>query len=138
MADINKAGVLITEDNKLLLCRKNDATSKLIIPGGSIEIGETPEECIIREVHEELGKSVILENLVYIGTYEDKAAFDDPNIKKTVQIILYTGKLIGSPTPSSEISELIWFHATSDINELSPIIKNKILPDILDRKIIIW
>lgn len=138
MADIIKAGILITKDNRLLLCRKNNATSKLIIPGGSIELGESPEECIIREIHEELGSGVQVSELRYLGTYEDDAAFDDPAIHKTVQIILYQGKLTGSPVPSSEISELVWFESQLDINELSPIIKNKILPDLLNRKVLNW
>jgi len=138
MADINKAGVLITKDDRFLLCRKKDTTSKLIIPGGSIELGENPEECIIREVHEELGDDVQVLELQYLGTYEDNAAYDDPAIHKVVQIILYQAKMAGTPMPSSEISELVWFDSQLDKNELSPIIKNKILPDLIKRKVLNW
>jgi len=138
MADINKAGVLIIEDDKFMLCRKNDTTTKLIIPGGSIEAEESPEDCIIREVCEELGKEVQLSELQYLETYEDIAAYDDPKIQKTVKIILYQAKMTGAPIPSSEIVEIIWFDSNSDINELSPIIKNKILPDIINKKILQW
>lgn len=138
MADINKAGVLIIKDSNFLVCRKKDETSKLIMPGGSIEMGENPEECVAREVHEELGDEVELSELRYVGTYEDSAAYDDPSIKKTVQIILYRGKIKGEPIPSSEIAELIWFNPQLNKNELSPIIKNKILPDLVRRNILKW
>jgi 8-oxo-dGTP pyrophosphatase MutT (NUDIX family) len=138
MADINKAGVLIIRENRFLLCRKIKGTNKLILPGGGIESGETPQDCIIRETHEELGANVQIQRLKYLGTYEDKAAFDDPSINKTVQIILFQGNIKGNPVPSSEISEILWFGPDSETNQLSEIIKNKILPDLVLRKIVNW
>lgn len=138
MADINKAGVLIIENGNILLCRKKKGTSKLILPGGSIEKGETPQDAIIREVREELGTNVKIQELRYLGTYEDKAAFDNPSINKFVQIVLYAGDITGTPTPSSEISEIIWFNRESDANQLSDIVKNKVLPDLVTRKILDW
>ena len=44
------------------------------IPGGKIEVGETPEECIIREIREELATEVKAEKV--LGTIEyDYPAF---------------------------------------------------------------
>ena len=137
VADFNKVGVLILRGDRLLLCRKNRDTSKLILPGGRTEAGETDLDCLARELREELGE-VTLRNVEYVGTYEDRAAFDDPTIVKTLRVALYRGNLVGTPTPASEITEVVWFGPDSDVAELTPIFINRILPDLLSRGILPW
>jgi len=137
VADFNKVGVLILRGNRLLLCRKNRDTSQLILPGGRIEAGESDLECLARELREELGE-VALRNVEYVGTYEDRAALDDPAVLKTLRIALYRGDLVGEPTPASEITGLVWFGPESDVAELTPIFVNRILPDLLTRGILPW
>lgn len=137
LADFNKVGLLFIRDNRILLCRKNHSTSKLILPGGCIEPGESVEECLSREIREELG-DVALENVEYIGIYKDEAASDDTSVEKTVEIRLYMGDIIGKPVASSEIAELVWFGPESDIGELAPSILNKILPDLIERGLLPW
>jgi 8-oxo-dGTP pyrophosphatase MutT (NUDIX family) len=136
-ADFNKVGVLITQDDAFLVCRKNNYTSKLIMPGGQIDPGESIQECLEREIHEELG-NVSLRNIRYVGTYQDLAASDDPTIRKTVEIQLYSADVQGTPTASSEIIDLIWFGPNSNKGELSAIIANKILPDLLAKGNLHW
>lgn len=137
MADFNKVGALILRGDRLLLCRKNRDTSKLILPGGRIEAGESDLECLARELREELGE-VSLRNVEYVGTYEDRAAMDDPTVVKTLRIALYRGDLLGTPTPASEITDLVWFGPDADVAELTPIVVNRILPDLLSRGILPW
>ena len=137
MADFNKVGALILRGDRLLLCRKNRDTSKLILPGGRVEAGESDLDCLTRELREELGE-VVLRNVEYVGTYEDRAAFDDPAVVKTLRIALYRGDMVGAPTPASEITELVWFGPDSDVAELTPIFLNRILPDLLSRGILSW
>ncbi len=53
------AGGIIIKDNKILLIHRNTARSvQWEVPGGKIEIGESPRETAIREIKEELGVSV--------------------------------------------------------------------------------
>lgn len=137
MADINKVGALILRDDRILLCRKDRDTSKLILPGGRVEPGESDAECLSRELREELG-DVALDRPEYLGTYEDRAALDDPTAVKTLRLTLYRGDLRGTPTPSSEISELVWFGPHSDRTQLTPVFINWILPDLLARGILLW
>ena len=137
MADFEKIGALILRGNRMLLCRKGRETSKLILPGGRIEPGESDAECLARELREELG-SVSLSHAEYLGTYEDRASLDDPTVVKTVRIALYRGELSGQPVPSSEIVELVWFGPDSDPSQLTPILVNRILPDLLARAILPW
>jgi 8-oxo-dGTP diphosphatase len=137
MADIVKIGALILRDDRLLLCRKSRDTSKLILPGGRIEPGESDLVCLARELREELG-DVRLEQIAYLGTYEDRAAMDDPTIVKQLRLLLYRGLLVGDPRPSSEIVELVWFGPQSDRDSLTPILLNRILPDLLARRLLPW
>ena len=137
MADIDKIGVLILRGDRILLCRKKRDTSRLILPGGRIEVGESDLGCLAREIREELG-AISLEKIEYLGTYEDRAALDDPSVTKSLRIALYRGELSGEPTPSSEIRELVWFGPASDWSALTPILVNRILPDLLARGILPW
>jgi 8-oxo-dGTP pyrophosphatase MutT (NUDIX family) len=135
MADYNKAGLLVVRDGRILLCRKKRGTSLLILPGGCIEDGETPEQCLSRELREELGDAVAARDLQYVGTYGDVAAGGDG---KTVEVRLYTGELSGTPAPHSEIAELVWFGPADDRALLAPSIARKILPDLLERGLLCW
>ena len=132
----NKIGLLVVDqNNRILLVRKDNYTSKLLMPGGQIEEGENDLSCLNREISEELGE-VSISNPILIDTYEDKAASDDPNRKGIVSIKLFSGNINGEPKPLSEIIELIWFSPQSNQEELSPIIKNKILPDLIEKEIL--
>ena len=125
----DKIGLLLRLDDRILLCRKSRGTTLLILPGGCLEPGETAEQCLTREIHEELG-DVDLSEIRYIGTYRDRAAGD---LERIVQIALYEATLTGSPQPRSEIAELVWFGAEAGREQLSPSIRNKILPDLVAR-----
>ncbi|MGA2878825.1 MAG: NUDIX domain-containing protein [Bryobacteraceae bacterium] len=129
MADYHKAGLLYLKDGRVLLCRKKHTTSLLILPGGTLEQGETAEECLRRECREELG-DVEVSSLHYLGEYESHAAGQDG---KTVKIELYTGELEGTPAAHSEIQDLVWFGPRDDAVLLAPSLRNIIFPDLRRR-----
>ena len=88
-------------------------------------------ECLKREIREELDSSFDEDKIEYIGTYEDVAAGAED---RKVVIKLYRGELLENPKPSSEIIKLIWLGKNDDLSNVSPAIKNKIIPDLVERK----
>ena len=132
MADYHKAGLLYLKDGRILLCRKKYTTSLLILPGGKVEPGEIPEECLRRECREELG-DVEVTHLHLVGDYESAAAGEDGKI---VRIELYAGELQGSPMANSEIGDLVWFGPQDDPALLAPSLRNVIFPDLRRRGLI--
>jgi len=115
----------------VLLCRKKHTTSLLILPGGTLECGETAEECLRRECREELGE-VEVANLQYLGCYEGPAAGPEGT---TVKIELYQGELAGTPAAHSEIQDLVWFGPQDDAALLAPSLRNIIFPDLRRRSL---
>ena len=61
--DMNEraAAIIINNGSLLLMHRKKPDREYYVLPGGSVESGETPEETCIREVQEETGLVVTLE-----------------------------------------------------------------------------
>ena len=103
------------------------------MPGGQLE-ESTIQECLKNEIKEELNCKIDFKSLKYIGEYLDIAA-GRPN--KNVSMKLYSGTIIGSPQPSTEIENIYWI-GKDDLNNklISPIIKNKIIPDLIARNIL--
>ncbi len=132
MSLIKKSAIAIVVDNKLLVVKPHNS-SYLLMPGGKPEAGESAIAALKREIMEELGCGIDESSLAYLGTFEDVAAGSSA---KRVSIDLYSGKLVGTPKPSSEIEELVWISAAEAAanQQVSPIIKNRIVPFLIGKK----
>ncbi len=139
MAYYNKIALLVLNDDetKFLVCEPGEKyTEKSVVqylmPGGKLE-EKSDVECLRAEIKEELGCDFDESSLKLIGEYTDVAAAPG----RDVMLRLYRGKLIGTPRPSSEIGALHWIGKEDVSNpKVSPIIRNKILPDLIGRKIL--
>ena len=137
MAYYNKIGLLVLNENQteFLVCEKSpeNVTSDYIMPGGKFEEA-TEIETLKAETKEELNCEVDVESLQYIAEYIDVAA-GRPD--RDVSIKLYRGKIIGTPIPSTEIKKIHWINKKDQTNQkVSPIIRNKIIPDLVIRRIL--
>jgi mutator protein MutT len=76
MFPVSVKGVVIRDDRVLLLRNERDEWE---LPGGKIEVGETPEGCLAREIKEETGWPVqvaeILDSWIYHITQVDRHVF---------------------------------------------------------------
>ncbi|MFA5986626.1 MAG: NUDIX hydrolase [Parcubacteria group bacterium] len=140
MAYYNKIGLLVlnAERTSFLVCEpgllyKDKSVSQYLMPGGQF-VEETVEECLKAEIREELGCDIDIDSIKIIGEYSDVAA---SGLNRDVMIRLYAGRLIGTPIASTEIGALHWVGESDIDNEkLSPIIRNKIIPDLIRRRIL--
>lgn len=132
---LRKRGLACVRDGRLLLCRPHQYPW-LITPGGLVEEVDEPVAATLgREVREELGEGARLraETLSSIGRFRDRAA-GAPD--REVDIDLWLGELDGSLRASSEIAELIWWGPDDDPDELSPVVRNAILPALRQTRLI--
>lgn len=122
---IRKAALAYFKDKKMLMVRDNNNDVVFYNPGGKIEPGESPLECVIREVKEELDADLNEATIKLLGEFE-APAHNKPNVRVNIQ--LFTGELMSEPRPHDEIVELKYFDTTIDKKYLSPISVEKIFP----------
>ena len=100
---LHVACAIIEQNGTALAAQRSAAMSlplKWEFPGGKIESGETAEECLIRELREELGISV------FIGSALTPATHSYPDF--TVTLYPYTCRLTGGTVTMYEHHALKW------------------------------
>jgi 8-oxo-dGTP diphosphatase len=73
--EITSRGIIILEDEVILLFRRKNNKEYYAIPGGHIEGNETKEECLMREIKEELNIDVEVLNLLGVLEKEEKVEY---------------------------------------------------------------
>ena len=100
---VEVAAAVIQKDNKIFCAQRNLSKSmggKWEFPGGKIEIGETREEALVREIREELDSDIVVEK--YIMTVEH----DYPTFHITMHAYLCT--LLKGELTLKEHNDSVW------------------------------
>jgi mutator protein MutT len=106
---IASAGAVIMRNGRILLEeRKNDpGRGKWSIPGGIVELGETPEQTVIREVQEETG--LMVDSPELIDVVSPVTLDESGRVKYHFVIVDYLVKLKGgTATATSDAAKLEW------------------------------
>ncbi|NPB05387.1 MAG: NUDIX hydrolase [Aquificae bacterium] len=82
----------------VLIERKNPPVG-LALPGGFVEVGETVEEAVVREVKEEVNLDFKPERLLGVFSKPDR----DPRFH--VVSVVFVGRAVGEPKASSDAKE---------------------------------
>jgi 8-oxo-dGTP diphosphatase len=97
---VGVTGIIYNEKREILLFKHTYRSHAWSLPGGYLESGEHPRESLEREIKEESGFVVSIDDFVKTRTDRDSARLD----------LCYTGVLIGGDfVPSHEVSEFGFF-----------------------------
>ncbi|MEU1312176.1 NUDIX domain-containing protein [Streptomyces cinnamoneus] len=109
----------VVQDQKgnVLLIHKTD-NDLWALPGGGHDVGESIEQTVIREVEEETGISVVVQDIV--GLYTDPQhvmAYDDGEVRQQFSICFRARPVGGTLRTSSESKEVRWI-SPADLDKL--------------------
>lgn len=110
---------LIYDEGELLVVRHAPSDTYVALPGGHLEWGENVQECLKREIIEELGIEPIIGGLQYVNVFCERDSvqsfeffFEIKNAKE------YRNYLDSSRTHAYELSEVVWVRPETDLRIL--------------------
>ncbi|BAT59019.1 NADH pyrophosphatase [Variibacter gotjawalensis] len=99
----------ILRDRDVLLVRRAQAPAnrRFTLPGGVVEVGETLEDAVMREVSEETG--LVIRPLGLAGHREFVVRDDDGRVSRHFIILAFAARYLGGePVLNEELSEFRW------------------------------
>lgn len=109
---------LVVDDQGAILLQRRRDSGNWSLPGGVMEIGETLEQCVIRETKEESGLDIEITGL--LGIYTDPEhiiAYADGEIRQEFNITFY-GRVCGGQVAVSDESTEVRFVRPDELAEL--------------------
>jgi ADP-ribose pyrophosphatase YjhB (NUDIX family) len=100
MASLWAFAIIVNEDNHVLLCHRNDY-DLWNLPGGKVEIWESPWEAVIREVKEETGLDVEISQFLWLYYKPEK---DDLVFQFVCRIVWWEIRL------NEEANQILYFN----------------------------
>lgn len=108
------AGVLLSEDHKILLVRRSvePEIGKWTLPAGFVEGDEDPRETAVRECLEETGLDIAIDEL--LDVIHGREHSSGASI-----VIIYTGKILGGQLEAQDDADAAMYFAATDLPPLA-------------------
>lgn len=102
---ISVSAVVLTRPDGAVVTVRKAGTDRFMLPGGKWEVEESPLQCAIREVGEELGVTLTPEQLTPLGRFTTATA-NEPGFQLVSEVFAAT--VDGHQRPRAEIAEARW------------------------------
>ena len=112
LIQLPSVSVLVVDDHaRLLLVRHAGSPDGWAVPGGAVDVGESPAQAAIREIREETGIQISEPRLLdVLGGADYEVTYPNGDRVAYVTAVYQAGIKDGTPAPDhDEISELGWF-----------------------------
>lgn len=108
---------LVRNDHGQVLMIHRTDNGKASIPGGGVELGETPAQAVVREVEEETGIDVAVTGLIGIfSNPEHVIAYDDGEVRQEFSICFTADPVGGELRTSTESKSVGWIEPGDLVN----------------------
>jgi ADP-ribose pyrophosphatase YjhB (NUDIX family) len=111
------SALVVDQHGHVLLQRRADS-GNWALPGGTMDIGETLGQCVIREVKEETGLDIEITGL--LGIYTDPhhvIAYADGEVRQEFNVT-YLGRVVGGTIAVSDESTDVRFVDPADFDDI--------------------
>ena len=99
---------IIRKDKKILIAQRNNDSfleaNKWEFPGGKVEQNETYEECLIREIHEELGIQISIDCLFLVT----KHVYSKEHRTIPITLVVYLTDWVAGEVQSIDCQDAQW------------------------------
>jgi len=122
-----RIAAIIIKQGKLLML-KGRGYKELWTPGGKIQEGESDEECLKRELKEEIGVDLV--SMKYFGEYSAPSPYHHRITRNKV----YLAEIDGGIHTGHEIESFIWYSRDDFENNKYPMIpldKERLISDLI-------
>lgn len=131
--------IILTPDGKIIATRrnKNPYRGQPDLPGGFVDAGETFEEAVIREIHEELGFTITREQISYFSSTYGTYPYQDIVYSVLVTFFIVQLKVMPDITKFDpvEVQEVLLYHPNEvNILDFGMDTDRKVLEDYLKNR----
>lgn len=102
---ISVSAVVLTRPDGAVVTVRKGGTDRFMLPGGKWESGESPLQCAVREIEEELGVVLTPDQLEPLGRYTTATA-NEPGCELVSEV--FAARVDGWQQARAEIAEARW------------------------------